>query len=185
MDTVPHSPGANDNASGTATVLELARLAAGKRPARFVRFVAFGSEEYGEDDRHHLGSYAYVRRLRREGRSRLAGMVSVDMIGDGRPLIVGNSGIARDVVARTLYRTIRDADINVTYRTMCDCSDNGPFEHAGIPASFMYSGSTPYYHSPEDTFRKVEPRDVLRTGRALKAFVERLGPRMLRRFRRR
>ena len=184
MDTVARSPGANDNASGSAVVLELARIFAGKRPSRFVRFVAFGSEEYGSNGVHHVGSQVYVNRLGSDGRSMLAGMTSVDMIADGRPLLVGNSGIASDVVARSLYRRIRDAGIDVRYHVLCDCSDHGPFEHAGIPASFAYSGTEPNYHDPSDTVGNMKPNDLLRTGRAMRAFVKAVDSDMLRRFRR-
>lgn len=183
MDTVERSPGANDNASGTAVVLELARIFAGTRPSRFVRFVAFGSEEYGSNGVHHVGSQVYVNRLGRDGRSALAGMTSVDMIADGRPLLVGNSGIASDVVARSLYRRIRDAGIDVRYQVLCDCSDHGPFEHAGIPASFAYSGPEPNYHDPSDKVGNMKPGDLLRTGRAMRAFVKAIDRDMLRRFR--
>jgi len=184
MDSVPTSPGANDNASGVAVVLELAKIAAGTRQARHLTFVAFGSEEYGENGEHHIGSEVFVRRLGPRGRNRLAGMVSVDMVADGRPLFVGNSGIADDVVARTLYRKVRDANIATEYRVLCDCSDNGPFEHAGIPASFMYSGETPEYHSSRDTVANLEPRDVRRSGRAARAFLKDVSRRMIERFRR-
>lgn len=183
MDTVPASPGANDNASGVAVVLELARLVAGKEPARSVRFVAFGSEEYGSNGEHHVGSQVYVNRLGERGRNRLGGMVSVDMVADGRPLLVGNSDIADDVVARTLYRRIRDAGIAVRYHTLCDCSDHGPFEHAGIPASFAYSGPEPDYHGSSDTVPNMKPDDLLRTGRALRVFVNAVDRDMLQRFR--
>ncbi len=184
MDTVSGSPGANDNASGVAVILELARLFAGKEASRSVRFVAFGSEEYGSNGAHHVGSQVYVNRLGEEGRRRLGGMVSVDMIADGRPLLVGNSGIADDVVARTLYRRIRDAGIAVRYHTLCDCSDHGPFEHAGIPASFAYSGPEPNYHEPSDTVPNMDPDDLLRTGRAMRIFVKAVDRDMLERFRR-
>ena len=184
MDSVPSSPGANDNASGVASILEVARLIAGKKPARFVRFVAFGSEEYGTNGEHHVGSKVFVRRLGREGRRKLAGMVSVDMVADGRPLIVGNSGIDGDVVARTLYRRINKAGIAVSFRELCDCSDHGPFERAGIPASFMWSGDEPNYHSSSDTVRNMKPNDLVRSARAVRIFVLALDYEMLRRFRR-
>lgn len=184
MDSVPGAPGANDNASGTAVVLELARDYAGTSQALFVKFVGFGSEEYGDDGRHHVGSQVYVKRLGSEGRNRLAGAISVDMIADGRPLLVGNSDIADDVVARTLYRKIKSFGTSVRYEVLCDCSDHGPFEHAGIPGAFAYSGPESNYHSPSDTVVNLKPDDVLRTGRAMRAFLKDLDLGMLRKFRR-
>lgn len=184
MDTVTDSPGANDNASGVAVMLENARLFAGTVQARWVRFVAFGSEEYGTDGRHHVGSEKFVKRLGRKGRKRLPGMVSVDMVADGRPLIVGNAGIAEDSVAKMLYRDLKRAKIGVRYETTCDCSDNGPFERAGIPAGFMYSGNEPDYHSSTDTPKNLAPRDLHRSGRALRTVLKNLDRDRIRRLRR-
>ena len=187
IDTVAGAPGGNDNASGTAIVLEMARLAAGTKAARWARFVAFGSEEYGRDGRHHVGSQVFVNRLGRKGRRKLAGMVSVDMVGRllGRPLIVATAGIGPRVVARSVYRRARDAGVPVARATTCDCSDNGPFERAGIPAAFVWSGSEPNWHTPRDTYRNVSPRSIRRSGRALRAFVRTLDRRTIRYFRRR
>ena len=182
IDSVRGSPGANDNASGVAVMLELARVFAGRRASRYVRFIGFGSEEYGVDGRHHVGSHVYVRRIGRDGRRRVAGMVSVDMVADGRPLIAGTAGMASSVVARTLVRKFRRTGVRVVFRVTCDCSDNGPFERSGIPAAFVWSGTEPDYHSPSDTPRNLSPRDLRRTGRAMQAFVGAIDRGMIRRF---
>jgi hypothetical protein len=184
MDSVPGAPGANDNASGTAVVLELARVLAGTDPAEFITFVGFGSEEFGDDGRHHVGSQVFVERLGQKGRNRLAGAISIDMVADGRPLLVGYSDIADDAVARTLHRQVKRHGTRVRYEVLCDCSDHGPFEHAGIPGAFAYSGPEPNYHSPTDTVVNLKPRDLLRTGRAMRAFAKNIDLEMLRRFRR-
>jgi Iap family predicted aminopeptidase len=184
MDSVRRSPGANDNASGVAVMIEIARLVKGRSQAQFLKFVAFGSEEYGTDGRHHVGSQVFVNRLGRRGRRMLAGMVSVDMIADGRPLIDGTAGIGPRVVARTLLRKIRAANVRVVYRTTCDCSDNGPFERAGIPAAFLWSGWESNYHSPSDKVRNMRRNDLRRTGRAVRAFVKDLDRDIIARFRR-
>jgi hypothetical protein len=186
MDTVPRSPGANDNASGVAVVLETARIFAGTRQARFVRFVAFGSEEYGRDGRHHVGSQTFVNRLGRRGRRRLAGMVSLDMIGrpQGGPHLIGTSGIGPGIVARTLYRKARRAGFRVRYQTLCRCSDNVPFERAGIPGSWIWSGWEPDYHSPRDLVRNVRPKAIRRAGRVMRTFVRDFDAALMRRFRR-
>ena len=184
MDTVPGSPGANDNASGVAVMLEIARLVAGTRKADLLRFVAFGSEEYGTNGAHHVGSQVFVNRLKKEGRRRLAGMLSVDMIADGRPLIVATAGIGPPKIADRFAAIARARDIGVDRQTMCDCSDNGPFERAGITAALLWSGSEPNYHDDSDKVKNLKPDDLVRTGRAVRYFVKQLDVAMLRRLRR-
>jgi hypothetical protein len=184
LDTVRKSPGANDNASGVAVMLETARLVAGSAKGDLLEFVAFGAEEYGADGTHHVGSQRYVRALGRRERRRFPGMVSVDMVADGRPLLTGTAGIGPEVVARTLRRKIDSAGIAIDFRTTCDCSDNGPFERAGLPGAFLWSGDEPDYHSPSDRIANLDPADLRRTGRAVRAFVTELDRPMIRRFRR-
>lgn len=183
MDTVAGAPGANDNASGVAILIDIARALAGRRHVRNVRLVAFGSEEYGSNGVHHVGSDVFVKRLGEKGRRRLAGMVSVDMVADGQPLIIGTADIGHPAVARTLYRRLKRAGFNVVYRTTCDCSDNGPFEIAGIPGAFMWSGTEPNYHDPSDTVANMSRRDLRRSGRAVRRFVKGLDVKALRQFR--
>jgi Zn-dependent M28 family amino/carboxypeptidase len=183
MDTVRHSPGANDNASGVAVMLEMARDSAGRSPSRFVRFVAFGAEEYGTNGQHHNGSQVYVNRLGPEGRKRLGGMVSIDMVAKGRPLIAATTGMAPRVVARTVYNQMKKK-VGMSMRTTCDCSDNGPFERAGIPSVFLWSGFEPNHHEPTDTVRNLKPKDLKRTGQGFRLFIKQVDLDMIRRFRR-
>jgi hypothetical protein len=110
-------------------------------------------------------------------------MMSIDMIADGRPLIVGTAGIGPERVARTTYRKIKDAGIGARYDITCDCSDNGPFERAGIPSVFLWSGYEPNYHDPSDTVRNMKPRDMKRTGRAVRVFAKDIDRGMLDYFR--
>ncbi|HEX9823611.1 MAG TPA: M28 family peptidase [Actinomycetota bacterium] len=184
VDSVPGSPGANDNASGIAVMLEAARVIAGLEPAGLVRFVAFGSEELGADGSHHAGSSAFVRGLGRGGRRELAGMMSVDMVADGRPLLVTTAGIGPDLLARIAANRLRREGVAVARRTTCDCSDNGPFERAGIPAASVWSGDEPDHHQPTDTIENLFRRDLFRSGRALRAFVLSVDDALLARLRR-
>jgi Zn-dependent M28 family amino/carboxypeptidase len=78
-DSVIGAPGADDNASGVAAVLAMARAFAGSKPRRTLRFVAFANEEppwFGTD---LMGSYRYARRCRERG-ERVIGMLSLETI---------------------------------------------------------------------------------------------------------
>src|SRR5215475_420253 len=79
-DSVRGSPGANDNATGTAAVLELARLLAGQQLARTVRFVAFVNEEAPFFQTDAMGSWVYARRSRARD-ERVVAMLSIETIG--------------------------------------------------------------------------------------------------------
>jgi Zn-dependent M28 family amino/carboxypeptidase len=79
-DSVADCPGANDNASGVAAMLELARLLAGTTLPRTVRFVAFANEEapffYGDE----MGSNLYAARAQAQG-ERIEAMLSLETVG--------------------------------------------------------------------------------------------------------
>jgi Zn-dependent M28 family amino/carboxypeptidase len=79
-DSVPGCPGANDNASGVAAVLELARLLSGHGKQRAIRFVAFANEEPPFFMSELMGSRVYAQRCRERG-ERIAGMFSLETVG--------------------------------------------------------------------------------------------------------
>ena len=79
-DTVSGSPGANDNASGIAALLEIARLLAAKPLARSVRFVAFVNEEMPFFYTWDMGSHRYARQARERG-DNITAMLSLETIG--------------------------------------------------------------------------------------------------------
>ncbi len=79
-DTVADSPGANDNASGTASVLELARLLQSERFGRTIRFVAFVNEEPPFFATRWMGSRQYAARAA-ERDEKIVAMISMETIG--------------------------------------------------------------------------------------------------------
>ncbi len=81
FDTVSTSPGADDNASGVAAMLEVARHAATLRPRRTLQFVGFNLEEPQDMvGTYRVGSTRFARRARREGR-RYEGALVLEMVG--------------------------------------------------------------------------------------------------------
>jgi len=79
-DTVSGTPGADDNASGVAGLLELIRLTVIKPSTKTIRFVAFTLEEPPVFRTRHMGSYIYAKSLKKE-KVKVEGMISLEMIG--------------------------------------------------------------------------------------------------------
>ncbi len=83
-DTVISTPGADDNASGVAVMLELARWAVKNQPSVPVRFVAFTLEEPPNFGTRYQGSRVFVRRLSEDG-GRIKGAIALEMVGVTTP----------------------------------------------------------------------------------------------------
>jgi Zn-dependent M28 family amino/carboxypeptidase len=138
-------PGADDNASGTAILLETARILAASpvRPKRAVVFVSFSGEERGL-----LGSRLYTAAPPYPLRDTIA-MVNVDHagIGNGR-LTVGLDGITKERAARGVPPTVAD---RLDLFGFFPGGDHVPFKEAGVPtAAVVSSGKHPHFHRPED-----------------------------------
>jgi hypothetical protein len=167
LDTVPQAPGAEDNASGVAVLLELARLAAGAPPDVPVRFIAFGAEEpRGPGDTlHHFGSQQHVAALSRAERDAVTAMLSLDRVGVRAGFVPVCRGGADGTRLRSAVRAAgRRADIP-TRACENQTSDHWSYEKAGMAAVRL--GSVPYaaYHSPRDLPGVVDRRQLDRVGR--------------------
>ena len=151
LDSVANAPGANDNASGVAGLLELARILKSYQTTREVRFVACGAEEIGL-----VGSYSYVAGLSEEELSKIVAVYNMDMIGtswkeDESILIAWTSDGKRNIVTDTAVAAgARLSTAVLPSRTTR--SDHHPFHLVGIPAAaFLRLPLEPYYHKPTDT----------------------------------
>ena len=145
-DTVADAPGANDNTSGVASVLEAAEVLKDVPLPVAVRFVFFGAEEDGL-----YGSAEYVKHLDRG----IIGMINLDMEGVGDRLIVAGRG--DDTLVRTAARLATDLGIRVDVRGAEGGSDHVNFEKAGVPVVFLFRPDDPYYDTPRDTVDRVSP----------------------------
>lgn len=79
-DTVETTPGADDNASAVAVLMECARLLRGCSPRRTIRFVSFACEEPPHFHTGTMGSQVYARRCRTDG-DLITGMICLEMVG--------------------------------------------------------------------------------------------------------
>jgi len=176
LDSVRVSPGAEDNASGVAAVLELARLVKEEPPDLPVRFVAFGAEEPrgAGDDMHHFGSRQYVRALP-DGHGVVA-MVSLDRVGVTAPRVpICTGGTGTTEVMDALLAAADAAEVDAE-RCENRTSDHWSFEKAGIPAARL--GSVPFsgYHSPGDVPEVVDAAQLDRVGTIVWTWLRDLEP---------
>jgi aminopeptidase S len=167
LDTVPQAPGAEDNASGVAVLLELARLAAATPPETPVRFIAFGAEEPrgSGDARHHFGSQQHVARLSRAQREAIAGMLALDRVGVRAYFVPVCQGGPDGTRLRTAVRRAGTRADVVTRACENRTSDHWSYEKVGVPAVRL--GSVPYagYHSRRDLPDVVSRTQLDRVGR--------------------
>ncbi|MUH01807.1 M28 family peptidase [Scytonema sp. UIC 10036] len=181
-DAVPGTKGADDNATGVAVLLELARMFA-TQPGKYpLQLVAFDMEEYGL-----LGSSDYAAKLKQEVRS-LRLMISLEMLGYCDPTpgsqayppplekfypnrgdfiaLIGNWRTIRDVIS--LSRSIRKAGVPSQWLPVPNRglivpqtrrSDHAPFWDAGYPAIMVTDTAfmrNPHYHKPSDTIATLD-----------------------------
>lgn len=146
-------PGADDNASGTAGVLELARLLAPLKGQlqRGILFVNFAGEELGL-----LGSAEWVKEPTRRLEKAVA-MINMDMIGriKDEKLYIGGVG-----TGSTFEFILKQAESNTTFKYENSAggyssSDHTSFVTKHIPVLFFFSGLHSDYHKPSDTWEKI------------------------------
>jgi len=179
-DSVDGSPGADDNASGVAATLAVARRLAKARPARTLRFVLFANEEPPHFQTDAMGSWQYAKRCH-ERRETIAAMLSLEMLGyyndargsqqyppalaplypDTGDFIAFASNLAsRSLVRRCVKSFRRHTDFPAESAALPELipqigwSDQWAFWHFGWPAAMVTDTAlfrNPHYHLPSDT----------------------------------
>jgi hypothetical protein len=146
--------GADDNASGTAGLIELARLFSVQTPKlkRTLIFIAFGGEEEGL-----LGSNYYVNHPLAP-LTNTVGMINMDMIGrmKDRKLIIGGVGTAKEwrgmiEPEKSFALTLNEDGVGP--------SDHSSFYLKQVPVLFFWTGTHNDYHKPSDTWDKINYTD--------------------------
>jgi len=166
------APGADDNASGTAAVIEAARMLSEYEFNSTIKFIAFSGEELGMfGSKHHA-------KIAAEAGERIGGVINVDMIGyDPDELdidIVSNED--SQWLGNAIYNIGQlygmDLIVNRIINPKMVFSDHSPFWRAGYSAVLMIEDEdkhsheySPYNHSPDDTIDKLNSELMLKSAR--------------------
>jgi Zn-dependent M28 family amino/carboxypeptidase len=168
LDTVSPSPGGNDNGSGVAVMLELARLASLRRTAMPVVWIAFGGEERRRPGRSGAtyGSRYYLAHLSAAEKKGIHGMIALDMVGNGPRALICHERITGDEIVDALLASARRLKLPAAERIVLGVfSDHAPFERAGYTVGWLWSGEHATLHTPRDTFAIVQRSSLDRIGR--------------------
>lgn len=169
-DSVPAGPGANDNASGAAAAVEIARVLAADGEFDDVCFVLFGAEEVGL-----IGSVHFVDSLTAAESDGLEAMLNFDMVGVGsKLLLIGSSRLTEIAAAEAEERGL---DFAIDNSLASTGSDHASFIEAGIPAVFFHSSfgfiaDDPNYHTAGDEAQHVQPTRMAEIGRTALAIID-------------
>jgi hypothetical protein len=152
--------GADDNATGTAAVMELARRFAEReqKPARRLVFIAFTAEERGI-----VGSNYYLQNPRFELADTVA-MINFDMIGHLREdgLLLGGVRTAKQFAA-LVDQVSETGELKLKMPGTLGGSDHAGFYRKGIPVLFFFTGMTSIYHTPDDDFETINVEGAVQT----------------------
>ncbi len=155
-DTLGVHPGADDNASGDAVVLELARHFKKARSPRSIIFMFFGAEEQGL-----VGSKKFLEWMKQEDNQRknlpnnikgIVAMVNLDMVGRMRDHALSVSGTGTSSGFKTMAEQVAEQK-NLHVTCVPDGygpSDQASFVAADIPVLFLTTGGHMEYHTPAD-----------------------------------
>jgi hypothetical protein len=199
-DSVVGTPGANDNGSGTAAMLALARALAGTKTERTLRFVAFVNEEPPYFQTPDMGSWVYARRCRQRD-EKLTAVLSLETIGyytdqphsqqypppfasfypsEGNFIAVVGNVASRELVTQIVDAFRRHAQFPSEGGAVpgdiegIGWSDHWSFWQEGYSAAMITDTAPfryPYYHHPQDTPDKLNFDHMSRVVDGLEAVI--------------
>jgi carboxypeptidase Q len=180
MDGVPYAVGATDNATGSAAMLEAARVirALGLRPRRTIRVALWAGEEQGL-----LGSRAYVQQhfydfqtsTARPGHEKMVAYFNLDN-GTGRIRgIWGQSNLAALPIFERWGEPLRDLGWRLASPRSVAATDHSSFDNAGLPGFQFMQERLEYnsrsHHSNMDTYDRVQRDDMIQQGTVAAVFA--------------
>ncbi len=164
-------PGANDNASGVAIMLDLANYYNQNPPKYSLLFIGFAAEEAGL-----IGSYYYVN-YPVYPLERMKFLINLDLIGTGEKGLMAVNGLefTPEYDALTAINTEKGYLSSIQARGKAANSDHYWFTEKGVRAFFFYlMGDFPYYHDPEDRAEILPLTEYEDTFRLIRDFMQHL-----------
>lgn len=174
-DTVAGTVGANDNGSGTAVALELARVLSKADLPYSLRFLFFSAEEDRNPPRRaYSGSTAYVASLTHSERRACLGYINLDMVGWRGPIYIGNLRPADQSLYDLTVKlaAARRSPKVFSTRDSVNESDHQSFKRTGIPTVTVGALDYPYRHKPSDDMAKISARRLGVIGRLIDSVVQ-------------
>jgi len=175
-------PGADDNASGIALMLELAKFYSNHKTARTLIFIAFDGEEDGR-----IGSKYFLKTLEKNDLKKINAMINIDSVGrlNNKKILILNSASSsywKHIFTGAGFET--GVDLELIEKEL-DSSDQISFSDEGVPSVQIFSGVHLDYHKPSDTIEKIDFNGIIKTAELTRevlnylaadtAFIERHG----------
>ena len=167
--------GADDNASGVAILIELAKnMAKSVKPKRTIIFLACSGEEAGL-----IGSRYFVEHRKEYIKGEIFANVNLDTDGSlfDKKLMVLNANSAKEwkfIFMGTDYTTGVKSEV---IQQQLDASDQVAFIEKGIPAVQLFTGATANYHRPSDSFDKIDGAGMVKVATVTKEVLAYLADR--------
>ena len=161
-------PGADDNASGVAVLLELARAMKDEKPRRSVVFLAVTGEEAGR-----LGSKRWVAGPSLRDAKKTLAAVNLDTVGRlgaGKLQVLGTGTAGEWIHAVRGASWVTGVEAKAVPETL-EASDHVSFVEAGVPAVQLFTGPHTDYHRPSDTAEKVDVPGLAKIAAVAKELV--------------
>lgn len=154
----------NDNGSGNAIILEIARVLANAKPKRTIEFISLG----GGEVLGCRGAWHYVEKYKDQLKD-IEAVINIDAVALGGHLRIVTEGSWVDYgpvkttewLNKMLAEAAKDLNYMIDYTPcMLGLADATPFLHYNVPACWLWKYDDPYWHSPLDTPENVDPNSL-------------------------